>query len=773
MTQASNDVAAEFEQAIAHHRAGRMAEAAAHYENVVTAQPRHAAALNLLGTLKAQAGDPATAERMIASALEVEPANPVFWSNHGNALTALGRDDQALVSYGRAIELAPGHHEAHYNRTKLLMAMRRHGDALDSLDRALGSGARHHLLLTARGNVLHAMGRFAEALAQFDEALHAAPRNVDAISGRGLALLDMKRPADALVAFEAALVLVQGHLVSVYGRAQAQIALSRTAEALATMDRVIAVLPKDWYAHMTRGQALQALMRVGEAVSALSAATKLNPQSKEAAYFHGDALRLSGRYPEAVAELERSLALDPDQTHVVTALAECAMQIADWGTSGRLAPIIARKVGEGASGLIPFSLLALSNDPKLHLACARAFTRATCPVPSSLPERRPRPARDRIRLGYLSGDFRRHAMAYQMVELFEIHDRGAFDVVGFSCGPDDGSPVRKRIFAAFDEIHDVSDRGNADVAALIRERDIDVLIDLNGHTSFSRIGALAWRPARVQATYLGFPGTSGAAFVDYVIADDTVAPRGEQGFFTEQIVYLPGCYQVSDSKRTPSPHVPSRASQGLPEKAVVFACFNSTYKISPVIFDRWMRILSATPGSVLWLVRSSDATVENLRREASARGVDPARLVFCGMVEPNAHLARHALADLYLDTLPYNSHGTGSFALWGGLPLLTCCGPTFAGRVAASLLKAVGLPELIATTLDDYETKAIELARDNAALAQLRQRLEQNRRKAPLFDTDLFRHHIEAAYRTMHDVACRGDPPTSFDVPPRGSITRP
>ena len=271
-------------------------------------------------------------------------------------------------------------------------------------------------------------------------------------------------------------------------------------------------------------------------------------------------------------------------------------------------------------------------------------------------------------------------MAYQMAELFEVHDRDRFEILGFSGGPDDGSPIRRRIARAFDGFHDVAASTNEAIARRIHASGIDVLVDLNGHTIHSRIGALAWRPAPVQATYLGFPGTSGAPFIDYVIADATVAPMSDQPFFTERIVHLPDCYQVSDRRRKPAGEVPTRAECGLPDQAFVFRRFNSSYKISAGIVDVWMRILAATPGSVLWLVRAGDTMVANLRRAAAERGVDPGRIVFCGMVEPDEHLARHAVADLYLDTLPYNSHGTGSFALWAGLPMLTCFGPTFAGR---------------------------------------------------------------------------------------------
>ena len=354
------------------------------------------------------------------------------------------------------------------------------------------------------------------------------------------------------------------------------------------------------------------------------------------------------------------------------------------------------------------------------------------------------------------------------MELFERHDRDRVEVIGFSAGPDDASPIRQRTLRAFDRVHDVAAETNAAIARSMHRERIDIAIDLNGHTVHSRLAALAWRPAPVQATYLGFPGTSGAPFIDYVIADRIVAPAADQAFFSEAIVHMPDCYQASDSQRTSAHPAPRRSDYGLPETAFVFCCFNSAYKISAEIFPVWMRILTATPGSVLWLVRGNDAMRENLERAAVAHGVDPGRLVFCEVMEADQHLARHALADLYLDTLPYNSHGTGSFALWGGVPVLTCLGPTFAGRVCASLLLAIGRPELVTSSLVEYEAVALQLAAEPVRLADLRRRLAINRRTAPLFDTDRMRRHIERAYQTMWDLALAGEAPRSFAVEREG-----
>jgi predicted O-linked N-acetylglucosamine transferase (SPINDLY family) len=372
----------------------------------------------------------------------------------------------------------------------------------------------------------------------------------------------------------------------------------------------------------------------------------------------------------------------------------------------------------------------------------------------------------RIRLAYLSADFRHHATAYLVAELFELHDRDRFEVIGISFGADDRSEVRARLVRAFDRFHDVSSTSDREVASLMQELEVDIAVDLKGHTEGARLPILAARPAPLQVSYLGYPSTMGADFIDYVVADQVVLPLDQQPFYPEKIVHLPECYQVNDSKRRIASRIPARRELGLPEDAFVFCCFNNNWKINAAMFDIWMRLLRAVDGSVLWLFRSNDLATANLRAEAKARGIDPARLVFAPFLDLPDHLARLKRADLFLDTLPCNAHTTASDSLWAGLPVLTCVGHTFAGRVAASLLNCVGLPELVTNDLDEYEALALRLARDPPLLQSIRRRLEQNRLSAPLFDTDRFRRHIEAAYTTMWEMHRRGESPRSFRVEP-------
>jgi predicted O-linked N-acetylglucosamine transferase (SPINDLY family) len=394
-------------------------------------------------------------------------------------------------------------------------------------------------------------------------------------------------------------------------------------------------------------------------------------------------------------------------------------------------------------------LMGTSDDGALLRRCAENYVHHIAPAQPPQTDKtagKTRYGHDRIRLAYLSADFHQHPTAQLMVELFERHDRARFEVTAIAFGPDDNSPMRARLKQAFDRFEDVRGMSDAEVARLLRERETDIAVDLNGHTQDARPGIFAHHPATVQVNYLVYPGTTGASFMDIVLADRTVLPVDQQPFFSEKIVHLSDCYQANDATRE-IPDAPSRADCGLPSDGFVFCCFNNSWKLNPPMFDIWMQLLKAVPGSVLWLMDGPHAA--NLRQEAQARGVDAARLVFAPKLPPDQHLARHRLADLFLDTLPYNAHTTASDALWTGLPVVTCKGRVFQSRVAASLLQAVGMPELIAGDPAAYETLALHLATNPALLQATREKLARNLKTQPLYDSERFRKAIEATYLAM------------------------
>ncbi len=370
-----------------------------------------------------------------------------------------------------------------------------------------------------------------------------------------------------------------------------------------------------------------------------------------------------------------------------------------------------------------------------------------------------------MRLAYLSADFREHATAFLAAELFERHDRRRFDLYAISWGRGDGSALRKRLERAFDRFIDVRDSSDLDVAREMRDLEIDIAVDLNGFFEGCRPGILARRPAPIQVNYLGYPASMGADYIDYIVVDPFIVAPDQQQFFAERLAFLPECYQPNDRLRPIAEHTPSRRDCGLPDRGLVFAAFNSPYKITPAVFDIWMRLLQSVPSAVLWLLRDNPWVEGNLRREAQARGVASERLVFAPRAYLPDHLARHRLADLFLDTFPCNAHTTASDALWAGLPLLTCAGRSFAARVAGSLLHAIGLPELVTTSPADYEALALALARSPERLAALRDRLRANRATSPLFDAGRLARHLEAAYLEMYRLHQSGMAPRSLAVP--------
>jgi predicted O-linked N-acetylglucosamine transferase (SPINDLY family) len=379
----------------------------------------------------------------------------------------------------------------------------------------------------------------------------------------------------------------------------------------------------------------------------------------------------------------------------------------------------------------------------------------------NIPARLPRP---KIRIGYLAGELREHATSILMTGVFECHDRERFEVYAFDNGWDDGGELRRRQNAAFHKIINISKVGDLEAARIIAENEIDILIDLNGFFGAGRQEVFAFKVSPVQVSYLGCPGTMGTDYFDYLIADGVVIPEGSDSYYDEKIVRLPHTYQANDFKRKVSERVFTRAEMGLPEQGFVFCCFNNNYKITPETFSQWMRILQKVEGSVLWLFETSQASVLNLRREAEKRGVHPDRLIFAQPLPSPEHLARHRLADLFLDTLPYNAHTTASDALWMGLPLVTQVGTTFPGRVAASLLTALGVPELITQTPEAYEALAIELALAPAKLKAVREKIISQRATAPLFNTKLFTRHFEQALQAMYERHQSGLPPAAITI---------
>ena len=606
--------------------------------------------------------------------------------------------------------------------------------------------------LLGQAVTLHQQGQLTEADALYAQVLAQQPGNAMAWQLRGVAMAQAGQPAQALPLVDQALALRPDVAEIHNNRGMVLQQLRRFADAVASHARAAELKPALLDALNNQGVALAELGLHAQALAAYDAVLAQQPGFANAWSNRGTALRALGRHTEAARSYTQALALHPGFPYAAGHALYAQSYVCDWAGHTDKVAQLQQAVAQGGAGALaaePFSLMAFSGDPQTLLDNARAYTASKYPPHAQPLWTGERYHHDRIRVAYLSADFHDHATAYLMAECFERHDSTRFDTIAISFGPDRQDGMRQRLQKAFGRFIDVREQSDAEVAQLLRSLEVDIAVDLKGYTQDCRTGILARRCAPVQVNYLGFPGTMGAPYIDYIVGDATVTPLGCGRFYTEHIVRLPHSYQVNDRQRAVAPTTPSRAEAGLPQQGFVFCCFNNNYKISPAVFAVWMRLLQRTPGSVLWLLQDNAEAAAHLRASAKAAGVDPARLVLAPRVPMPEHLARQRLADLFLDTLPYNAHTTTSDALWVGLPVLTCLGESFPGRVAASLLRAAGLPELVTTSLADYEALAITLATTPGMLADLRTRLERGRLVCPLFDTDGFVRNMEQAYEEM------------------------
>jgi predicted O-linked N-acetylglucosamine transferase (SPINDLY family) len=739
-------------QALAFHQTGNLAEAERLYAQLMQMAPQDASAPHFLGVVRAQQGRNREALALMDKALKLNPHAPEVLSNYGNVLRAEGRLDEALAAHDRALAIRPDYAAALNRRALVLRDLGRLEDALAAAGQALALRPQDLEALNTRGIILTDLKHYPEALDSYDRALAVAPDFPDTLNNRALALKSLKRLDEALAAAESALAAHRGFAEAWNNRGIILFELKHMGEAIASYEQALALRPGYAEAFNNRAVALWSLKRFAESLADCDRAVALEPGFADALYNRGNALSELNRPAEALVSYEQALAIDPGHPNALSGLANAAMTVGDWRRTKELGPRIKAAVLEGKSVIQPFVVMGYWDDNELQLHCSRNYVRQAGPGPLPRLWNGERYGHDKIRVAYLSADFHSHVTAALTAEMFERHDRAKFEITAVSFGPDDGSAMRQRLVKAFDRFHDARQQSDREVAALLKAWEIDIAIDLGGHTSGARPWILASRPAPVQAKYMGYPGTSGSDFIDYLITDRLVVPESQERFFSEKIAVLPDTLWVTDTQRN-IPAAPSRAQAGLPEDNFVFCCFNHNWKITPPLFDIWMRLLKQVDGSVLWLLEGNASIRDNLRKEAQARGVSADRLVFAARTTPEQHLARQQLADLFLDTLPYNAHTTASDALWVGLPLVTTPGRSFPARVAASILKAADLPELITEDLTAYKALALKLARDPVALNTIREKLKAGRARVPLFDTARFTRNLETLYRAMLEAA--------------------
>jgi protein O-GlcNAc transferase len=702
-------------------------------------------------------------------ALTLKPDLAESWLGRGCAFYELRHYDAALAAFDRALALKPDLVAAWFVRGNVFAELKRYDEAFAAYDRALALKPELAEASLGRGNLFVKLKRYDEAFAAYDKALALKSDLAEAWLGRGHVFYALNNYDEAFSAYDQALALKPDFAEAWLGRGHIFSALNSYDEAFAIFDKSLALKSDFAEAWLGRGNLLVKLRRYGEALVAYDKAQALKPDLAEIWLGRGHIFLALNSYDEAFSAYDKCLSLKADLPGVEGCRLHAKMHMCEWSNHNAECAHLISSVKSGVPATDPFVFLAIDSSSVEQLQCAKIHS-ATLYPPSDQPIwQGERYNHDRIRVAYVSADFRDHPVSYLLAGMFEQHDRKCFETIAISFGPDDASQMQARLKGSFDRFIDVSKRGDSEVARSLRTLEVDIAVDLMGHTQNSRLAILAERPSPIQVSYLGFAGTMGANYIDYILADRMVIPEQQQDFYTEKVVYLPDAFMGNDRGRKISERTPSRAECGLPESGFVFCSFNNSFKINLAIFAVWMRLLQQVQGSILWLSSANESAVQNLRREAEARGVDPSRLVFAPRVLLNEeHLARLRLADLFLDTLPYNAHATASDALWAGLPVITCLGKTFAGRVGASLLSAVGLSELVTHTLQEYEELALKVARDPSLLASIKAQLNRNLRTYPLFNTERFTRHLEAAYTTMWERFKRGEQPMSFSVKPIG-----
>jgi protein O-GlcNAc transferase len=704
------------------------------------------------------------ARAILKEALHLDPA-----SSRANELMAYilwnqGDEKQGFRYLTKAVNAPDCSHSALYEMATLLTNEGNYVAAIPLFERSLQKSGGFFELYHEYGRALASSGDYQESLNLFAKAEAINPNSTEVLFNLGRLSELLQNQQKALYYYEKVLNIDPSFGPAWNNKASILNDCKRYKDALASYERALALDPRSPELMTNKGVSLSNLGSHLEAMECYSKALEINPRyflALEAGMYSLCTLK---QYRKALAYAERALQLAPSHPFLFGFVAHLRMLICDWNSFYEDVLIISNQLNAGQAVILPFQALCIFDDPSLQYRCAEIFAQSQAHQNGTSKQDHLKRATQKIRIGYFSSDFGYHPVSFLIAEVFELHDRERFEVIGFSVGPDTGDPMRKRLEKAFDEFYDVSHLQDIDIAKLSRAENIDIAIDLTGYTQDSRTTIFSHQAAPVQVNYLGYPGTLGTSFFDYIIADKVLIPQNMQRFFAEKIVYLPHSYQPNDRSRQISNNALTRSMYGLAEDNFIFCCFNNNFKITPEVFGLWMDILKNIDNSVLWLLEDNIDASNNLKNFASRHGVEESRLIFAKRAPMDEHIARMRLADLFLDTLPYNAHTTASDALWAGLPVLTMVGKSFAGRVAASLLNAVGLSELAVDSGEAYVKTAVALAKDPECLAQIRSRLVDGKTKHPLFDTALYVKGLEEAFIKMHTLSQAGKSAETFFI---------
>jgi protein O-GlcNAc transferase len=764
----SIDINNEFTKAIQYHKSGQLYKAEEIYKRILEVNPNHSETLNLLGVIASQSGNNDIAVKLINKAIQYNPGNPIYYYHLGIILKDQGKLIEAKNSFQKSLEIKPDYVESHNNIGVVFIELGELSKALTCFQKALEIKPEYAEAHFNLGTVFKRQDKQAEAISSFQKALEINPNYTEAYNNLGAMFKEQGDFGEAILCFQKVLEINPEYVDAYNNMGAVFIDMDELTKAFTCFQKALRIKPEHPEAHYNLGIVFNSQNKRAEAIFCFQKALEIKPEYAEAYHNLGNVFIDLGRLTEALSSYQKALEIEPDHAKAFSELFYQFQQLCDWNKledmTARLDDFTTKALDKGTkTAETPFLNLSRHIDPSRNFAVAKSWScdiaRAMSNLNVHFPFEGRRSRKNKIVVGYLSNAFRNHAMAYLTLSLYGLHNRDEFNIFCYSYGEDDGSYYSARIQQDCDKFVDIGSLNNADAARCIYDDQVDILVDLRGYTKDCRLEISALRPAPIQVRYLGLEGTTGADFFDYIITDKIVTPEDHAQYYSENFAYLPHCHQINDYAQTISNKCWNRADFGLPEDRFVFCSFSQGYKIEPVMFNTWINILQQVPETVLWLQRKDEITEKNLRQEAESKGIESTRLIFSEKLSKEQHMQRLSLADVALDTRIVNGAATTSDALWSGVPVITLQGNHFSSRASASMLTALGLPELITSTLKEYESLAVDMARNPGKLKMIRQKLMKNLLTEPLFNTTRFTRNLEKAYKEMWKIFATGEMP--------------
>jgi len=749
---------------IAFKEIGLYSKAISAYQKALEIKPDYFEALNNLGNAYKNNNELEKAIESYQKALSISPDYPTLHNNLGNALKEFGEVERAIQCFRQAIEINPEFPDSHNNLGDAFRELNQFDDAVESYEKAINLDPNYFEAFNNLGTAFKDLDKLDEAVSSYEKALKINPAFSDSYNNLGNVLKKLGKLDEALECYEMG-ISVNPNDVDIHnniGRLFSK--LKRMDEALQSYNTALKINPLHAETYKNLGIIFMKLDRLDESFKHIEKALKLNPEYAEGHSMKGRILSEFDQLDEALESFRKANQIDSNLYFILSNIMQTKMRLCDWSNLPELLETLKSRINNNEKHtIIPFDLLSLIDDPRLQKMASENYIKEDFPRNYSVPNSTSYPKHKKILIGYFSSDFRIHPVATLTAELYETHDRSQFEIHAFSFGPDTSDEMNLRIKAGVDHFHDILDMSEKDSVVLARALEIDIAIDLGGFTGDSRTGIFAMRVAPIQISYIGYLGTMGSEYYDYLIADQIMIPKKYQQYYSEKIIYLPS-FQVNDSKEKPPNIFFSRKDIGLPEEGFIFCCLNNTYKINPGVFDSWAKILNNVEGSILLIYADHESSKVNLIKEIKSRGVDSNRLFFAESFPRPEYLARYRIPDLFLDTRPYNAGTTASDALRMGLPVLTLMGESYPSRMAGSILTAANLPELITTSVEEYESMAIDLGSNPQKLKAIKEKLERSLIEAPLYDIAQFTKSLEFSFKEIYKREKNGSKPENIYV---------